>query len=257
MTLMFIVVMIPLWLFTLGQHIAENDTHIKIPFQNIIISLISVLVPVAIGLLIQKKWVKGARFIVRCLRPFYIILLLVMFTLGVYSNLYIFRLITPTLILCGCLLPYTGFLLSGLIAFLLRQPLPRVLTIAIETGIQNTGLPIILMKFSLPQPEADLSVVAPVVIAMFMPLPLWIAVMIVEIRRRCCRRRLKASLEEAAAIDGTVESNLHESADVKLVGSNNNSETSENASEEKNETDTEMNGISYATTDPTYATKPL
>ena len=65
----------------------------------------------------------------------------------------------------------------------------RILTIAIETGLQNTGVPIILLKFSLPQPEADISIVAPVVVAMFMPLPLWIAVTVVEIRRRCCRSK--------------------------------------------------------------------
>lgn len=256
MTFLLIVVMIPLWLFTLGQHIMEGGTHVKIPFENIIISLISVLVPVAIGILIQKKWIKGAKFIIRCLRPFYIVLILFMFTIGVYSNLYIFRLITPTLILCGCLLPYLGFLISGLVAFILRQPLPRVLTIAIETGIQNTGLPIILMKFSLPQPEADLSVVSPVVVAMFMPLPLWIAVTIVEIRRRCCRKG-KVNLEEAAAINDTVESNLHESGAVKLVGSNNNSDVSVNTSEEKNETDTEMNDVTSATATHTSTTKPL
>lgn len=251
--------MIPLWLFTLGQHIADSSAHIKIPFENIIISLISVLVPVAIGILIQKKWVRGAKFIVRCLRPFYIVLILFMFTFGVYSNLYIFRLITPSLILCGCLLPYIGFLLSGLVAFILRQPLPRVLTIAIETGIQNTGVPIILMKFSLPQPEADLSVVSPVVIAMFMPLPLWIAVTVVEIRRRCCRRG-KVDLEEAVAVDDAVESSLNESAAVKLVGSNNNSvhsDMSDNTSEDKKETDTEMNGIISATDAPTSTTKSL
>jgi len=77
------------------------------------------------------------------------------------------------------------------VARLLRQPTARVLTIAIETGIQNTGLPIVLMKLSLPQPDADMSIVGPIAIAMFMPLPLWIAFVVIAVRRRWLRRRCK------------------------------------------------------------------
>lgn len=227
--------MIPLWLFTLGQHISSRDMHLRIPFQNIIFSLAAILIPVAIGILIQKKWVKGAKFIVRCLRPFYVLLILCMFTIGVYSNLYIFRLITPALIVAGCLLPYIGFLLSGLIAFILRQPLPRILTIAIETGIQNTGLPIILMRFSLPQPDADLSVVSPVVVAMFMPLPLWVAVSIVEIRRRCCKKRGQLNIEPGISPVNTAQTLLEENVGEKLVQSNNNTVNSDPALNSKDE----------------------
>ncbi|ELU01824.1 hypothetical protein CAPTEDRAFT_204666, partial [Capitella teleta] len=68
-------------------------------------------------------------------------------------------------------------------------PANRILTIAIETAIQNTGLPIILMKLSLSQPEADLSAVSPVAIACFMPIPLWIAFSVMEIRKRCCAKQ--------------------------------------------------------------------
>lgn len=228
--------MIPFWLFTLGQLISSRNMHLRIPFQNIILSLAAILIPVAIGILIQKKWIKGAKFIVRCLRPFYVLLILCMFTIGVYSNLYIFRLITPTLIIAGCLLPYIGFLLGGLIAFILRQPLPRILTIAIETGIQNTGLPIILMQFSLPQPDADLSVVSPVVIAMFMPLPLWVAVGIVEIRRRCCKKRGQLNIEPViSAVDTAQTTPLEENVGEKLVQSNNNTVNSDPALNSKDE----------------------
>jgi len=176
--------MIPLWLFTLGKVLITDDMRITIPFTNIIVMLACYMIPVIIGLLIQRYCKRLSVIIIRSLRPIYIVFILLMFSFGVYSNLYIFRLIRPLLLLAGCLLPYVGFTLSGIVAFILRQPPPRVLTIAIETGIQSTGLPIILMKFSLPQPEADMSIVAPIVIAMFMPLPLWIAFSIIEIRRR-------------------------------------------------------------------------
>jgi len=176
--------MIPLWLFTLGRLVISDSVRITIPYMNIMIMLACIMIPVITGLLIQRYFKRASAFIVRLLRPLYIVFIVLMFTFGVWTNLYVFRLIRPLLVLAGCLLPYTGFLLSGFVAFILRQPAPRILTIAIETGIQNTGLPIILMKFSLPQPDADLSIVAPIVIAMFMPLPLWVAVTATEIRRR-------------------------------------------------------------------------
>jgi len=176
--------MIPLWLFTLGRVLITDDMRINIPFFNIIVMLACYVIPVLIGLLIQRYAKRLSSVIVRCLRPIYVVFILLMFTFGVWTNLYVFRLIRPLLLLAGCLLPYVGFTLSAVVAFILRQPPPRVLTIAIETGIQNTGVPIVLMKFSLDQPEADLSIVAPIVIAMFMPLPLWIAFAVITIRRR-------------------------------------------------------------------------
>lgn len=42
-------------------------------------------------------------------------------------------------------------------AFILRQSPADCLTIAIETGIQNTGIAIFMLRFSLPQPQADLT----------------------------------------------------------------------------------------------------
>lgn len=175
--------MIPLWLFTLGRLISD-DMQLTIPFGNIMVMLACYLIPVISGILIQRYCKRLSAVIIRSLRPIYIIFILFMFSFGVWSNLYIFRLIRPMLLLAGCLLPYIGFTLSAVASFILRQPGARVLTIAIEAGIQNTGLPIVLMKFSLPQPDADLSIVGPIVIAMFMPLPLWAAFIVTEIRRR-------------------------------------------------------------------------
>jgi len=176
--------MIPLWLFTLGQLIISDDVRITIPYVNILIILACYLIPVIIGLLIQRHCKRLSAINVRCLRPMYVVFILCMFTFGVWTNLYVFRLIRPLLLLAGSLLPYVGFVLSGTVAWLFRQPPARILTIAIETAIQNTGLPIVLMKFSLPQPDADLSVVGPVVIAMFMPMPLWVTLAVTSIRRR-------------------------------------------------------------------------
>jgi len=179
-----VVGMFPLWLFTLGQFVLSDDVRITIPFTSIMIILAGYLVPLIIGLLIQRYCKRLSAVIVRLLHPMFIISILLLSVVGLWSNFYVFLLIRPLLLLAGCLLPYVGFSISGVVAFILRQPPPRIFTIAIETGFQNTLLAIILMKLSLPQPDADMSIVGPVAISTASVLPLWIAYAIVEIRRR-------------------------------------------------------------------------
>ena len=47
-------------------------------------------------------------------------------------------------------------------ALFLGQPAKNVAAISIETGVQNTGVAIMLLKVSFDQPEADISSVVPV-----------------------------------------------------------------------------------------------
>lgn len=54
-------------------------------------------------------------------------------------------------------LPWLGFLFGMGVSILFRQPDQDIRAIAIETGIQNTGVSIFLLRFSLKQPEADLT----------------------------------------------------------------------------------------------------
>lgn len=46
------------------------------------------------------------------------------------------------------------YLVGGGLAVILRREWGDVIAIAIETGVQNTGLSIFALRFSLPQPEA-------------------------------------------------------------------------------------------------------
>jgi len=55
------------------------------------------------------------------------------------------------------LLPWCGYLCGGGTAWLLKQDWRDIVAIAVETGVQNTGLAIFALRFSLPQPEADLT----------------------------------------------------------------------------------------------------
>lgn len=48
--------MIPLWLFTLGQYILnEQNYDVTIPYTNILGSLAGIIIPVGLGIVIQLK----------------------------------------------------------------------------------------------------------------------------------------------------------------------------------------------------------
>lgn len=74
--------------------------------------------------------------------------------------------------IAGLALPGLGYTFAWLAAKLLNQSSADALTIAIETGIQNTGIAIFFLTTTLPQPQADLTTVVPVSVAVMTPLPL-------------------------------------------------------------------------------------
>lgn len=59
-----------------------------------------------------------------------------------------------------------------MVATIFRQKHEDRLAIAIEAGVQNTGIAIFILRFALGQPQADLTTVIPVSVAIMTPFPL-------------------------------------------------------------------------------------
>ena len=62
------------------------------------------------------------------------------------------------LVLASAILPLAGFLGGGLASWATGRSLEDAVAISIETGVQNTGVAIFMLKFSLPEPSSDLSI---------------------------------------------------------------------------------------------------
>merc|ERR1712141_282545 len=84
--------------------------------------------------------------------------------------------------LTGMGLPWLGFSFGFILAKLLRRPAEDVIAIAIETGIQNTGISIFILWGTLPQPLADMTAVIPVAAATMTPLPLLTALIFMKVK---------------------------------------------------------------------------
>uniref|UniRef100_A0A0N5AHU2 Ileal sodium/bile acid cotransporter n=1 Tax=Syphacia muris TaxID=451379 RepID=A0A0N5AHU2_9BILA len=185
-------VMMPLWIWALGDRFLQSQTvefHIKIPYANIISSLLTMIIPLLIGICLAcyKPVIrKNAR---KIMRPFLIFVVTFLVGFGAVANLYMFKIMVWRAIFGGLLLPWCGFTV-GCFASLLTGQDPKVVTaVAVETGIQNTGIAIMLLKFSFPQPDADISALIPVISASFTPLPLLVMVGIHELIKRLNSRQ--------------------------------------------------------------------
>lgn len=182
--------MLPLWLFTLGREI-YSERDITIPFTNIITTLFALMFAICVGLVLQWKLPKVAQFFIKAMKYVIVVFIIFVFSVGIYANWFIFLLISWDLVIAAACLPYLGFIFGGIVSYVLRQPKENVIAIAVETGIQNTGIPIVLLQLSLAGPEKNTSIVAPVVSAIFTPIPLVITIVVVKLRAWWKRRQME------------------------------------------------------------------
>lgn len=172
---------------------------------------IALIVPLGIGLLIQRYLPRVTRVLVKILKPCSTMLIVFIVVFAIYTNVYLFKLFSWKIILAGMGLPWCGYFFALILAHVLRQPPPDCLAIAIETGIQNTGIAIFLLQV-LEQPMADLTIVIPVSVAIMTPFPLLALYIAQKIRNCWCQRDRMILLNEgnstplhSVAADTTVE----------------------------------------------------
>ncbi|KAL3319064.1 hypothetical protein Ciccas_002261 [Cichlidogyrus casuarinus] len=171
-------VMLPLLLATLGPFFYPNVKY-AIPFMSLFLSLTLIVGPCGLGILLRWRKEAWAKKVVRMLKPLGGLFMVFILTFGVYANLEIYRLMSiyPIAIPIGAALPWGAFLISACLALALKQPKPFVLTIAIETMMQNIGIAIQILLFNMPKPEGEIGTVMPLIIAIFTPIPLYFALL--------------------------------------------------------------------------------
>ncbi|XP_061507390.1 P3 protein isoform X1 [Anopheles gambiae] len=179
--------MMPLWIFTLGRTIFQR-ANLVVPYSRIAYTAVGLVVPISAGLLIQRYCPRFSRLLVRILKPMSVILILFIVIFAIVTNLYLFELFSWQIIIAGLGLPLLGYCFGFLASTLMRLPLADSLAISVETGIQNTGIAIFLLRFALEQPAADLTTVMPVSNAIMTPLPLLLLLVGLRIHERTKRR---------------------------------------------------------------------
>ncbi|XP_060528743.1 ileal sodium/bile acid cotransporter-like isoform X2 [Cylas formicarius] len=175
--------MMPLWIFTLGRTIFEQ-ADLEVPYSQISTYVFALVIPLGIGYLITRYLNRVGQFMARILKGFSSLLILFIIIFAIVTNLYLFELFSWRIVVAGMGLPWVGYMLGYVMAKILRQPAPDCLAIAIETGIQNTGIAIFLLRFALEPLHADLTTVAPVSVAIMTPFPLMLVFIYKKLRER-------------------------------------------------------------------------
>merc|ERR1712079_259277 len=201
--------MMPLWIYVLGEVIID-DTQIVIPYFKITTYAVMLIVPLLIGIAIKKCLPKFASVMVKILKPMALSLIIFILVCGIWSQFFMIKLITWQVGLVGFSLPWLGFAFGCLFSKFCQRDRRDIIAIAIETGIQNTGMAIFMLWFTLDHPAGDLAAVVPVAVATLTPFPLLTALMYYNLRRRFCAQEEKEMVEMKLEKDKDVSISLVE-----------------------------------------------
>lgn len=187
--------MMPLWIFTLGRQLLI-DAQVKIPYVNLMSSLLFLTLSLSIGIVIQKKKPKWAQFLRKLLKPCTAIVLFTVIVGGTYLSLYVFTFMTWEVIVAGLSVALGGYLTGAIVAAICGLPRKQIIAVSIETALQNPGIAFILLQLSLGQPEADLSAI-PIVGQLFMTgIPLWITYLLYMSVKKCVSYWTRKEIED-------------------------------------------------------------
>ena len=99
--------------------------------------------------------------------------------------MYIFYIIDLKAIMACCFLPWLGFVGGAVISLISVSDRKKTIAICIETGVQNTAVGIFFLRLIFPQPEADIALATPILVAMAIPIPFLLFVFTRSILRKC------------------------------------------------------------------------
>lgn len=133
------IVLMPLCLYVYARPF--TGAELAIPYGDIVKTLVVLLVPVAIAMLLRRRF--GERFAsiaekVGSLAGLCVLLVLIL--VSVVRNADVFKTLTAEMILAAALLGSVGMLLGSLVARLSGLPVAQRRTVSFETGIQNSPL---------------------------------------------------------------------------------------------------------------------
>uniref|UniRef100_A0A8C6QG76 Ileal sodium/bile acid cotransporter n=1 Tax=Nannospalax galili TaxID=1026970 RepID=A0A8C6QG76_NANGA len=175
--------MMPLCLFIYTTMWVDSGS-IVIPYDNIGISLVALVIPVSFGMFVNHKWPQKAKIILKVGSIAGAVLIVLIAVVGgiLYQSAWI---IEPKLWIIGTIFPIAGYSLGFFLARIAGQPWYRCRTVALETGMQNTQLCSTIVQLSFSQEDINLVFTFPLIYTVFQ---LVFAVVIMKCTQppKCC-----------------------------------------------------------------------
>lgn len=177
----------PLWLFLLSDFFLPPESEIKVPYVDMSISLITLTLPLGIGLLIRHCKPKIAEFLVlKVLKPCSFVIMILMFTVVFYVLWDVLVLLDVYMLTAGLAVAGAGFVFGGLFAILTRRTKAEIIAISLETAMQNGNVAFVLLRLSLPSPYSDMAGMTPIA-QMMMTSAILFPLYFIHLIIKCCR----------------------------------------------------------------------
>ena len=214
--------MMPLNLLIYATPYTGDNDALETPFIELFFQMMLLLVPVGFGMLVTYKFERVKKILEFLAKPFAGILLLIALGVGLPSSIHVF--LSPWQIwIASAIFPLMGCLLGFIIAKLACIPTRSAVTVALETGAQNSLMARTMIDLFYPLPEADLIGRVPTLISILTMVEGIVVIAIVEIWKRFCKKwdedEKKALTEEdglEVVKDKNGLSNVYEVASVAL-----------------------------------------
>lgn len=163
---LFALAMMPLNLFIYGRSFVAAGETIRTPFLEIFIQLVSLVVPLSIGIFLGWWKAKLKDIADKYVKPVSGVIMLILICTDLPFNLFIFD--SPwEYFVIAIIFPLVGGGAGFFISKVLRQTTQRSATVALETGVQNAVLAITVLYFFYEKPVSDLATRLPYLILVF------------------------------------------------------------------------------------------
>ncbi|XP_064624733.1 sodium/bile acid cotransporter 4-like [Lineus longissimus] len=175
----------PLWIYATSQYLIPNGPEILfLPLGKLEIWLATVVGPLLIGAVICYFRESSAEALLNwIIKPLLLLASILFGTLGIHINMYMFNVIDVSAALASFLLPLSGFVLGGLAGIITVQGTATTKAMAGEACCTNCMICVVILRFAVPQPDADIASVLPIWGIFLTPIPSFILFLLYKVYR--------------------------------------------------------------------------
>ena len=145
------------WIWLFGTYLLEADSNIQLPYLQLFVSLISFVIPIFVGLFVTYKNPALSKKLTKFCRPFFVVLIFVYTTLGIYANRFFFYVTSWQHFVAPACLGFSGYIVGFICANVLCLSRNQSIALSIEAAIQNVSIAVAVLQFNLASPYGDMA----------------------------------------------------------------------------------------------------
>ena len=145
------------WIWLFGRFVLRSEENLNIPYLQLFISLVSLVIPIFVGLLITYKRPAWSKKLVKISRPALIVFLVVVWSFFIYINRFFFTVVSWEELVAPACLGGSGYFIGIIVSLILGLNKAQVIALSVETAIQNAGIANMVIQSNIPSPYGDMA----------------------------------------------------------------------------------------------------